>query len=895
MLSLAVAPTEGTGPADDSTPRVDRFGDSLPDGAAARLGTIRWRYPRPAEFIHFIGDGKLLLSCCGDGIIHVSDAASAKLIRRFGNRDGCLESASEDGAFVAQVTPDGKAHVWSVSTGKETGFFDLGFKENVRGLCFIKGGQLLSWGDDCAIKVWDIGTGKLSRMLLDRAPALQKSVDQDYIFQLAVSPDGTTLAFTIGQWKSKDKGVFSLSVWGLKDDKPRGEIELAWDSGGAGYTSPVFSPDGKYFAWPEKDGTIHLYESASLKKVRTLGTDSGDGRVEGACFSGDGKTLAALTPRQTIRLLDVATGRQLREIGETVRNDEYPGWRQARSRFLGGSTSAAFPSCCSFRLAWSPTSNLIAQAWGPRMIRIWDAETGKGTDPGTAPVGTISGLIVSGDGKSAVTLGEDNTVRTWDVQTTTEQRRIFLPPNTDYGILLRSGRGLLHSSGGSWSIWDIETEEEIVQVQRDKERYPNNTRYDVSTDGQSLLTVEYTGLQGTTNPRHATLYNLETGAVSPGVAKNWIREDKEEELLSLAHACTRHSVVATIAARGRPKFGLGTSEYRYLIRCKQSEDDPMLLWKTKDIELDFGYWRAVSFTPDDRAILTLHRDKTTYVSLLESITGNERCRFRIHDYVPACYNLIHAFSRNGDLLAVGSSDGTTTVFDIRRGREIATLTGDQGAVRCLAFGADAATLFSAGSNGTVLIWDLHEHLRKSRRVVELSSADGKRLWAELADPDTVKTYRAVGALVTAPAQAVDLLREKLTAVEKVPDAEIDKLIIDLDNDEFATRQKASRELRRIGPQAKAALQKTLEKSESREQRRRVEELLVELKERETKPSPDELRELRAVEVLEAIGTPPARSILESLAKGAPGTRLTDEAAAALERQNKNESLPYQKR
>ena len=44
-----------------------------------------------------------------------------------------------------------------------------------------------------------------------------------------------------------------------------------------------------------------------------------------------------------------------------------------------------------------------------------------------------------------------------------------------------------------------------------------------------------------------------------------------------------------------------------------------------------------------------------------------------------------------------------------------------------------------------------------------------------------------------------------------------------------------------------------------------------------------LRGLRAIEVLEAIGTAEARTILQELAKGTPGAKLTREAAAALAR------------
>jgi hypothetical protein len=47
--------------------------------------------------------------------------------------------------------------------------------------------------------------------------------------------------------------------------------------------------------------------------------------------------------------------------------------------------------------------------------------------------------------------------------------------------------------------------------------------------------------------------------------------------------------------------------------------------------------------------------------------------------------------------------------------------------------------------------------------------------------------------------------------------------------------------------------------------------------------PERVQALRAVEVLEWIGTPEARKVLEALATGAPAARLTREARASLGR------------
>jgi HEAT repeat protein len=153
------------------------------------------------------------------------------------------------------------------------------------------------------------------------------------------------------------------------------------------------------------------------------------------------------------------------------------------------------------------------------------------------------------------------------------------------------------------------------------------------------------------------------------------------------------------------------------------------------------------------------------------------------------------------------------------------------------------------------------------------------LWAELAHTDAQRAGAAMTALLQTPQQASSLFAHKLQPVSAVAPERVARAIADLDGNEFAVRERAARELEQLAELAEPAMRKALAGKPSLEGRRRIEALLDKL----DHPSPEQLRRLRAVEILELLGTPEARKLLQRLADGAPKARLTQEAKASLER------------
>src|SRR5262249_54989001 len=117
-------------------------------------------------------------------------------------------------------------------------------------------------------------------------------------------------------------------------------------------------------------------------------------------------------------------------------------------------------------------------------------------------------------------------------------------------------------------------------------------------------------------------------------------------------------------------------------------------------------------------------------------------------------------------------------------------------------------------------------------------------------------------------------------VSPAPAATVRPLLADLDSDDFRKREAAVTRLRELGDRAGAALREAVKAKPPPEKRRRLEALLNAL---EGTPSGAALREVRAVAVLERVGTPEARGLLKELAGGAADARLTRDAKASLER------------
>jgi hypothetical protein len=282
-----------------------------------------------------------------------------------------------------------------------------------------------------------------------------------------------------------------------------------------------------------------------------------------------------------------------------------------------------------------------------------------------------------------------------------------------------------------------------------------------------------------------------------------------------------------------------------------------------------GRLLAMEYTPKDEK-------QSCLLVLMDLTTG--RVIHRI-DNSPSYPGHLLAFSSDSRMLAwTGFKDGAIRLLETATGRERLRLAGHRGTITALDFSADGRWLLSGCDDTTALAWDLANEARAVRSSTQMAS-----LWSDLAGDDAARAYRAIQQLGAPRSVAVPFIRGLLRPVAVVDRKTLDHLIGDLDSDEFDVRQRASAELEKLGEGALPVYRKALEGKPSLESRRRLEELQSKAQQAWWDLPGERLRSLRAIEALELAGDKEAREVLEGLAAGAEGVRLTEAAKAALER------------
>jgi hypothetical protein len=165
--------------------------------------------------------------------------------------------------------------------------------------------------------------------------------------------------------------------------------------------------------------------------------------------------------------------------------------------------------------------------------------------------------------------------------------------------------------------------------------------------------------------------------------------------------------------------------------------------------------------------------------------------------------------------------------------------------------------------------------------LEINAAEISKLWEDLQTNNSDTAEMLMWRLAGGGDSTVEFFRRHFMPIEKPDFKQIGTLIEQLDHDDFKIRDRASKELSKIGATAEDALVRA-SKSTSAEVRNRARLLLADIK-NDQSSDPSIRRELRAVVVLARIGNPQAIEYLEELARSDEPSLRRRQARVALER------------
>jgi len=302
-----------------------------------------------------------------DGKISIYQTRTSGIVQLNGYPNALRTLAfSPDSRWLVAAGLDRQVFVWNAPEGQLAGIY-TNHLERAPAVAFSPDGRVATASFDCGLEVWDPAARRMiwQTSLLPAADAywLVFSPDGQKLYAasqmqtitvldsatgkglntinglgslvdgLAISPDGRLLAIC-----EKVK----LSVW-LAD----GSRKL-WETAADPERCAAFSPDGKWIATGDHDGTVSLWEVASAGRVhRTLNGHTGP--VSGVSFHPDGSRLVSSSFDGQVKVWELKSGFELMSI-------PLPGGNNV------------------WHALFSPNGKTIAAAGGDGMVTLWKTQ-----------------------------------------------------------------------------------------------------------------------------------------------------------------------------------------------------------------------------------------------------------------------------------------------------------------------------------------------------------------------------------------------------------------------------------------------------------------------------------------------------------------------------------------
>jgi len=656
----------------------DPYGDPIPEGAKARLGTARLRGGYGTIATALTPDGKFLVGIAGNGVGYF-DPATGKLARtaRIEGPFGSPVAFSADGKRAVNPPGADTAFVWDTESGKVLAKVtrpspsgDNGVSLSADGRRFAVGAVQREKEKGLTVVVWDVDA---NRQLATVSPVQNNAV------YVALSPDGRRLATWGYHYDTEAKEPPKpetdpsqvIQFWDAATGKEAAKVRLP---GGFQPAVVVFSPDGSLAAASSGEGAVHLFDPAAGAPKGLLLGRSRQGRK--LAFSPDGKTVAAGGEDGSVQRWSVADGKRL------------------------GTTECPVP------LSYAPravqfTDNERVVAWGARgsVTVVWEAPSGKLISPAGGHAGGVTGAGVTRDGREVLTAASDGAVIRWDPATGKELGTLALKyPGGGFaaggpvgGPVTLSADGTRALAADSISrglgVYDLPAGTQQFVIPGD---FNLESRGTFSADGTRVVQV-MTSYDPKKSPARVAVWDAAAGkklgeVELPGVG-----------FLSAAVSPDGKSLV-TAAVRRDEKGGDG----EFVVTGWELATGKKLGEYTEPA----GYGAAhVAAAGDNKsAVVATPRGP---VAVIDFTTGKRERDLDLGNRRPGA---APAVSPDGKSVAVVTTPGVNPaavlVIDTATGKPKKTFAGATGNPTVVVFSPDGKTLVTGSFDTTALVWDV---------------------------------------------------------------------------------------------------------------------------------------------------------------------------------------------